>query len=91
MSYSGQSGKEDKIMRYNTNTPENLSCPGLTPAQQLEWLYEHKEWLVQAGANIEITRQGTTTIISAKGEGFSPVVEVEEIPGGHQDTITDGD
>ena len=78
-------------MRYNTNTPENLSCPGLTPAQQLEWLYEHKEWLVQAGANIEITRQGTTTIISAKGEGFSPVVEVEEIPGGHQVTITDGE
>ena len=74
----------------------NMSIPAafedaLTTNEQLEWLYKNKEALLQAGANIEISRQGDRTIITAKGEGFSPVVEVEEIPGGHQVTITDGE
>ena len=90
MKYSGHYGKEDNIMRYNSNTPENLSIPGMTEAQQLDWLYKNKEALLQAGANIEITRAGNRTIITAVGEGFSPTVSVEEIEGGHRVTITDG-
>lgn len=90
MKFSGHYGKEDNIMRYNRNTPENLSIPGMTEAQQLDWLYKNKEALLQAGSNIEITRAGNRTIISAIGEGFSPVVTVEEIQGGHRVTITDG-
>lgn len=74
----------------------NMSIPAafedaLSTPEQIEWLYKNKEALLQAGANIEISRQGDRTIITAKGEGFSPVVEVEEIPGGHQVTITDGE
>lgn len=62
----------------------------LSTAEQIEWLYRHKEALLTAGANINITRQGDTVVIEAVGEGFSPVVQVETIPGGHRVTITDG-
>lgn len=74
----------------------NLTIPAtfedaLSTPEQIEWLYRNKESLLQAGANIEITRSGDRTIITAVGEGFSPTVEVEEITGGHRVTITDGD
>lgn len=62
----------------------------LSTPEQIEWLYRNKEALLQAGANIQITRADGRTIITAIGEGFSPTVEVEEIAGGHQVTITDG-
>ena len=74
----------------------NMSIPAaydecLSQTEQLEWLYLHKENLLTAGANINITRSGDTVVISAIGEGFSPTVNVETIPGGHRVTITDGE
>ena len=74
----------------------NMSIPAaydecLSQTEQLEWLYKHKENLLTAGANIRITRSGDTVVITAEGEGFSPTVEVEVIPGGHRVTITDGE
>lgn len=74
----------------------NMSIPAaydecLSQTEQLEWLYKHKENLLTAGANIKITRSGDTVIIAAEGEGFSPTVNVEVIPGGHRVTITDGE
>lgn len=74
----------------------NMSIPAaydecLSQTEQLEWLYKHKENLLTAGANIKITRSGDTVIIAAEGEGFSPTVSVEVIPGGHRVTITDGE
>lgn len=74
----------------------NMSIPAaydecLSQTEQLEWLYRHKENLLTAGANIRITRSGDTVVISAEGEGFSPTVSVETIPGGHRVTITDGE
>ena len=74
----------------------NMSIPAaydecLSQTEQLEWLYKNKENLLTAGANIKITRSGDTVIISAEGEGFSPTVNVEVIPGGHRVTITDGE
>ena len=74
----------------------NMSIPAaydecLSQTEQLEWLYKHKENLLTAGANIKITRSGDTVIIAAEGEGFSPTVSVETIPGGHRVTITDGE
>ena len=73
----------------------NMTLPAafedtLSTQEQIQWLYKYKEALLTAGANIQITRQGDTVVISAIGEGFSPTVEVEEIPGGHEVTITDG-
>lgn len=73
----------------------NLTIPAtfedaLSTPEQIEWLYRNKESLLQAGANIEITRSGDRTTITAKGEGFSPTVSVVEIEGGHEVTITDG-
>ena len=75
-------------------------CPRITiPAafedclsipEQIAWLYAHKEVYLTAGANIEIERDGDSATIIANGEGFSPTVSVEEIPGGHRITITDG-
>ena len=74
----------------------NMSIPAaydecLSQTEQLEWLYKNKENLLTAGANIKITRSGDTVVISAEGEGFSPTVNVEVIPGGHRVTITDGE
>ena len=74
----------------------NMSIPAaydecLSPTEQLEWLYLHKENLLTAGANIRITRSGDSVVIAAEGEGFSPTVSVETIPGGHRVTITDGE
>lgn len=74
----------------------NMSIPAaydecLSQTEQLEWLYLHKENLLTAGANINITRSGDTVVISAEGEGFSPTVSVETITGGHRVTITDGE
>lgn len=74
----------------------NMSIPAaydecLSQTEQLEWLYKHKENLLTAGANIKITRSGDTVVIAAEGEGFSPTVNVEVIPGGHRVTITDGE
>lgn len=73
----------------------NMTLPAafedtLSTQEQIQWLYKYKEALLTAGANIQITRQGDTVVISAIGEGFSPTVEVDEIPGGHEVTITDG-
>lgn len=73
----------------------NMTLPAafedtLSTQEQIQWLYKYKEALLTAGANIQITRQGDTVVISAIGEGFSPTVEVTEIPGGHEVTITDG-
>lgn len=61
----------------------------LSIPEQLAWLYKNKEMLLEAGSSIEITRSGNRTIISAVGEGFSPTVQVTEIEGGHEVTITD--
>lgn len=76
-------------MALNMTIPATFEDALSTP-EQIEWLYRNKEALLQAGANIEITRSGDRTIITAVGEGFSPTVSVEEIPGGHEVTITDG-
>ena len=76
-------------MAVNMTIPATFEDALSTP-EQIEWLYRNKEALLQAGANIEITRSGDRTIITAVGEGFSPTVSVEEIPGGHEVTITDG-
>ena len=76
-------------MAVNMTIPATFEDALSTP-EQIEWLYRNKEALLQAGANIQITRSGDRTIITAVGEGFSPTVSVEEIPGGHEVTITDG-
>lgn len=74
----------------------NLSIPSvqetaLSPEEQIEWLYKYKESKLTAGSNIRITREGDTTVISAIGEGFSPLVTITPIEGGNRLTIVDGE
>ena len=75
---------------FRLNVPASFDdC--MSVKEQIIWLFFHKEFTLKAGANVTITREGDETVISAKGDGFAPIVRISEIPGGHKVTVIDAE
>ena len=75
---------------FRLNVPASFNdC--MSVKEQIMWLFFHKEFTLKAGANVTITREGDETVISAKGDGFAPIVRITTIPGGHRVTVIDAE
>ena len=75
---------------FRLNVPASFNdC--MSVKEQIMWLFFHKEFTLKAGANVTITREGDETVISAKGDGFAPIVRITTITGGHRVTVIDAE